>query len=160
MRDRSGSCADCGGSTWGREAKRCRSCWAKTLPAPSTKPNWRTGQAKKNADVEWLRRWAAAHAGRSPSLSEWTRSRPNGAPGVYVYKKTYGSWVAAIEAAGLPPRPLDGEGRWASEAERSRRDTRADQRNRQMVTAGGHDEPKRSWPGRLIDRHPRRRRHP
>jgi hypothetical protein len=54
------------------------------------------------------------------------------------YKDHFGSWRAAIDAAGLPPRPFGGAGRWEAEATKSGRDSH-DQRNRQMVTAGGHD---------------------
>lgn len=149
-------CPECGDPMW-HDSRRCRACWAKTLPPPHTRTNWRP-KPRKDADLELLREWSEAHGGRSPSVSEWQVSRPAGAPSCSVYVRVFGSWVAAIDAAGLPPRLRDGAGRWEKEAIASAREP-YDKKSRRMVTAGVHTAHV-VRPGRLVPRHPRRRRDP
>lgn len=138
---KSGVCNQCGGMTWDMHTSLCRTCWLTKpgKPGPGALCRARSIAARtKLVDIEWLRVWSRHHGGRSPSLREWNETRPTGAPCRSVYERTYGSWVAAIDAAGLPPRPLDGAGRWASEAAKSKREYH-DRNNRQMVTAGTND---------------------
>lgn len=49
-----------------------------------------------------------AHAratGRTPSTATWRRDRPQGAPGADMYQTRFGSWLEALNRAGLEPSP-------------------------------------------------------
>lgn len=83
-----------------------------------------------------LRDWAEAHENESPTLAEWDFSRPVGAPSERVARKLFGSWNAALEAAGLAPRP-SGQRKRSGQATSS---GKTPGRNRQMVTGAGLDD--------------------
>jgi hypothetical protein len=54
-----------------------------------------------------IRRWAREHDGEPPKLNEWRRQSPRWTrerPSAKVVLARYGSWNAAIEAAGFEPR--------------------------------------------------------
>lgn len=52
------------------------------------------------AVVEAIRRWVAEH-GEVPSLTEWRAAGVR--PGVHTVYRRFGSWCAAVEAAGFTP---------------------------------------------------------
>jgi hypothetical protein len=97
--------------------------------APVTSENYRGIKAGQLHDRGLVRYWtrdrvikaiqAWAHrTGAPPTYKEWTRSRQNGyrwrgkrRPSAFHVRKLFGSWNAAIEAAGLPARARHGGGR-------------------------------------------------
>jgi hypothetical protein len=107
-----GSCLDCGCPTDGsagpgRAPQRCNDCANQR----------RTAQARE-AIIEAIRRWAEEHGGIPPRATDWnvamarsrgedTRDYENGdwraTSGV---TRAFGTWNAAIEAAGYEPTPV------------------------------------------------------
>jgi hypothetical protein len=96
-----GICASCGAPTHGdglvSVARHCLRC----------------ARAQAHANRRWtpetviaaLHR-SAQETGESPSATRWLRGdRPDYAPSVGVVQREFGSWSAALEAAGLPQRP-------------------------------------------------------
>jgi hypothetical protein len=74
----------------------------------------RPGEAKywtKQRIITAIRRWAAQREGRPPTKAQWWRAegvapfdRIPERPSVYTVVSRFGSWSAAIEAAGFEPR--------------------------------------------------------
>lgn len=64
----------------------------------------RARPANKTALLVALKEWAAAHDGFAPTITEWESSRQLDDPSEKSARAWFGSWGAAIEAAGLPPR--------------------------------------------------------
>lgn len=103
----SGTCVDCGGATdpsngRANAATRCRNCHN------AYRTKW-----TPEAIVDAIRRWNDAH-GRPPGAREWntTLARKAGLPfrgheypGTDTVQTAFGSWNAAIEAAGFEPLP-------------------------------------------------------
>lgn len=58
-----------------------------------------------NELVGYLQSYHLEH-GRTPTLKEWDARRPAGAPGSKSYRSRFGSWNAAMEAAGLVPNEI------------------------------------------------------
>ena len=71
-----------------------------------------TGYAQDRSRLEPLRRWAAEH-GAPPSEPAWTAAGRR--PTVRTLARHYGSWNAALAAAGLPTRPPRKTARWTRE---------------------------------------------
>lgn len=63
----------------------------------------------RDAIVAAMRRWARTH-GEPPRFAEWSRTQP-GYPTGHTVTYHFGSWNAAVEAAGLTPR-VQGRGGW------------------------------------------------
>lgn len=90
--------------------------------------------------VELIRKWAAEHDGEVPRTRDW---RFNGAgcvkgtfPTTTTVANRFGSWAAAIEAAGFVPRPPGPPAGSTLSSRHGRTYTRA----RQMVTGRGLDD--------------------
>lgn len=102
------TCLDCGGPCDGASgaakiANRCQSCY-RTHQHESR--SW-----KQETIVSAIREWADEH-GRQPAASDWLPTVPEGVPSVDTVQREFGSWNAAIEAAGFTPfavghRPAD-----------------------------------------------------
>jgi hypothetical protein len=60
------------------------------------------------AVIEAIQEWAAAHDGQPPTATGWHLGAP-GRPVTAIVVRRFGSWDAAIVAAGLVPR---GSGKW------------------------------------------------
>lgn len=98
-----GTCVDCGSSTDGTAGstyvpERCRSC----------RHEFQRAQRVWTADriVDAIREWADRNGGIPPTASDWRRARARGdrrACHVSLVTKRWGSWNAAIEAAGYMP---------------------------------------------------------
>lgn len=102
-----GRCVDCGAKTDGSNGrrlapKRCASCTARFL---SDNRYWNQDRV-----LAAIRRFAAEH-GRPPVATEWLTGKHgrkgDGYPHVPTVIREFGSWAAAIEAAGFP-RPSVG----------------------------------------------------
>lgn len=97
----SGTCIDCGARTGysghGTDAsERCTAC------AGARATVWTRGGI-----VNAIRAFAA-HEGRQPSALEWQRSRPSTYPATATVLNVFGSWNAAIRAAGFEPQAARG----------------------------------------------------
>lgn len=86
--------------------------------------------------IQALKAWAAEHEGESPTLTEWDFERPLSAPSDRVARKVFGSWNAALKAAGLPVRPSGQHKRHGHAMSAGTKPGR----NRQMVTGKGLDD--------------------
>jgi hypothetical protein len=104
-------CVDCGGPTSGsegrRETPRCQRC-ANIHCAAETQV-W-----TRAAIVLAIQEWAAAY-GQPPAIADWSRAaryeQADGQwPSYQSAVRRWGSWNAAIAAAGFTPRPPHGGG--------------------------------------------------
>lgn len=106
-------CVDCGALTSGRAnglgrvPERCARC------ATAYRTFW-----TREKIVEAIQRWAATHDGVPPTAKRWNKGQARrfghpewaremeqfGAPTVYSVQDLFGSWNAAIAAAGFSPR--------------------------------------------------------
>jgi len=135
------TCERCGRSVSRRQHRYCRWCAnlgkrhvGRKMSIPSPLKGRTRGPEPRLFAADYLpamRAWAAAHGGRAPSLNEWRRTRPPGSCSAFVFIRDYGSWVAAVSAAGLTPL----RSRWDIEAARSEMESRAYSKARQMVSA-------------------------
>lgn len=112
-------CPDCGERKTSWQGTRCNAC------AHRASRKW-TDEAIFAA----MQAWAAVHGGEAPSANDATSA--NGLPSTCTIQRRFGSWNAAISAAGLEPRP-HGIHRNATKAQRP------GAQNRQMVTGRGLD---------------------
>jgi hypothetical protein len=70
-------------------------------------------EARRAELVKALRTWAEQHDGRAPTTSEWTLTRPAGAPSDGSARDLFGTWNEALSAAGLTARmPGHRDDRW------------------------------------------------
>jgi hypothetical protein len=84
-------------------------------PAPYWTDPWRG----KDRIIAAIRRWAETHAGEPPSADAWARplspqrKGPRGRtrPSTWTVRQAFGSFSAAVEAAGYTPRPQGEQGR-------------------------------------------------
>lgn len=98
-------CVDCGAPTSGaagltRTAQRCSSCRKRVE---------REGRFwTRERIIEAIQRWARTHHGMPPFSTEWnSKGRGSGYPPTTTVLARFGSWAAAVEAAGFP-RPFVG----------------------------------------------------
>lgn len=65
------------------------------------------GKWTKREIITAIRQWAREH-GQPPLNKEWKRPNGRGIPSTSSVVRTFGSWSAAIAAAGFVPRPVGG----------------------------------------------------
>ena len=95
-----GVCMDCGGATSGANGP------ARALRCDRCQRNWQTlNRWNRERVIEAFHRWAVEHPGVHPSADVWNASRtPGGAsPCAATAQKVFGSWSAALHAAGVEP---------------------------------------------------------
>ena len=94
-----GVCEDCGAPTSGHAGRALapRCCARCTWRRQHEQRRW-----TREVVVEAIRRFAVEHD-RQPTWTEWVRSdaRADGYPSVGVVLREWGSWAAAVEAAGF-----------------------------------------------------------
>jgi len=106
-----GNCADCGARTVsdGKTPERCGPC------AHAASKVW-----TRDAIVAAIQRWADAHGGVPPVARDWNttvarqRGKPDrgdGFPATNTVRNTFGTWNAAITAAGFVPFDIGHYGR-------------------------------------------------
>lgn len=81
------------GETIRHEATQCRAC------ANAMRKKW-----TPELIIECIQRFALEH-GEAPAAREWMGPRRDGYPGTTSVVHVFGSWNAAISAAGFTPRP-------------------------------------------------------
>jgi hypothetical protein len=120
-------CVDCGASVV-YNATRCQLCKARYVA--DTRKFRSDGWTRERA-ITAIQAWARSHGGESPSTAE-RDAKGSDLPKKQTCVRLFGSWNAAIVAAGLEPR-AQGQNRRSTP---SGRKTGPRVGNRQMVTAG------------------------
>lgn len=101
-----GRCAGCGAPTDGSRGPRGAPRHCATCAAPTAVRRW-----TEPLIIERLQQWACAHGGQPPTGRDWAQrsARKDGRwPHPATVRRAFGSWNAAVTAAGLPARPAHG----------------------------------------------------
>lgn len=95
-----GECSRCGGPTTGSGGKsaaptKCAHCRREVDHI-----------AARERVLAKMREWALSHGGNPPSARDWMEKHNSDWPRTSVVQTIFGSWNAAIEAAGFTPLPI------------------------------------------------------
>lgn len=92
-------------SVFGSWANAVRAAGLEPAPQPRRTPRWSAEQV-----IAAFQQFAAEHRGRAPTVREWKRAGLG--PSRDATGRHFGSWSAAIRAAGLEPRREGAARRW------------------------------------------------